>query len=397
MAIASGRDPGNAPSIGVCLSAGGFRAALYGMGALRYLAEAGLLPRVVSISAISGGSILGAWLAQRWSAVTGPGAGQDNFCSAAGEPFRALLIGRNLRNRWLAASARGWLAGTRNSRSAALAQVLARDMLFGQPLAELADGVQLVLTSTDLATGQPFHFARDFVGSAAHGYTVPPRSLSLATAVAASAATPQYFPPVLLRRDDVGLPDIPPVLSLADGAVYEKLGTEWFEDWDARGRPDSARRPEFLVVVDGVRPLRPGRRSYGNVRALLRAPQVSAAHMRSELISQLPAQFASGELGGLVVSIREPFSDDVPFPLCEPSIASGLAWLRTDLNRFAPVEADLLMFAGYWALHARLREHRPSLALPEPGWRLPLRPRDAAALRRTLSGGRRHLTAGRRC
>jgi NTE family protein len=323
MANAQGRDRGSAPpQIGVCLSAGGFRTALYGIGALRYLAEAQLLPHVVSISAVSGGSVLGAWLAQRWPSVIGASTQPEGFCSAAGNPFRALLSSRNFRNRWLAASTRGWLAGTRNSRGAALAKVLARDVLTSQPLGELADGVQLVLTSTDLVTGQPFHFARDFIGSADYGYAAPPPSLPLATAVAASAAAPQYFSPVLLRGDNLGLPGTPPLLSLVDGAVYEKLGTEWFEDWDARQRPPSARRPQFLVVIDGARPLDRRQCQYGPLRAMRRAPQISAAHMRSELISQLRGRFAASELRGVIVAIREPLPADVPFPLRDTSIAS---------------------------------------------------------------------------
>lgn len=396
MANAEGRDSGSTPpQIGVCLSAGGFRAALFGLGALRYLAEARLLPHVVSISAVSGGSILGAWLAQRWPLATGAGDGLEDFRSAAADPFRTLLSRRNLRNRFLAAAARGWLTGVRNSRGAALARVLARDVLTSQRLGELPSAAQLVLTSTDLVTGQPFHFARDFIGSPDYGYAAPPPSLPLATAVAASAAAPQYFSPILLRGDDLGLPGTPPLLSLVDGAVYEKLGTEWFEDWEARQRPAPARRPQFLVVVDGARPLDRRLCRYGPVRAMRRAPQISAAHMRSELISQLRDRFAASELRGVIVSIRESLPADVPFPLRDPSIASELAWLRTDLDRFLPVEADLLMFAGYWALHGRLCERQPSLALPDPRWRLPVQRRDIPAVRQILRCGRHHLVSGR--
>jgi NTE family protein len=54
------------PQIGLCLSGGGFRAALFGLGVLRYLAEAGRLADVVAVSAVSGGSVAAAVVADRW-------------------------------------------------------------------------------------------------------------------------------------------------------------------------------------------------------------------------------------------------------------------------------------------------------------------------------------------
>jgi NTE family protein len=43
--------------LGVALSGGGFRATVYGLGALLYLVDSGLNKQVTSISSVSGGSI----------------------------------------------------------------------------------------------------------------------------------------------------------------------------------------------------------------------------------------------------------------------------------------------------------------------------------------------------
>ena len=50
----------SAAKIGLALSGGGFRAALFHVGVLARLAELGILRRVEVISSVSGGSIIGA-------------------------------------------------------------------------------------------------------------------------------------------------------------------------------------------------------------------------------------------------------------------------------------------------------------------------------------------------
>src|SRR5687767_11992601 len=51
--------------IALCLSGGGYRAALFHLGALRRLDELAILPRITTISSVSGGSIVNALLATR--------------------------------------------------------------------------------------------------------------------------------------------------------------------------------------------------------------------------------------------------------------------------------------------------------------------------------------------
>jgi hypothetical protein len=53
------------PWIAVSLSGGGHRAALFGIGALLYLADVGRNAEVTSIASVSGGSITNGYLAQQ--------------------------------------------------------------------------------------------------------------------------------------------------------------------------------------------------------------------------------------------------------------------------------------------------------------------------------------------
>src|SRR5256885_10300586 len=52
-------------SVGLSLSGGGFRATLFHVGAIRRLNEFGILPRLTTLSSVSGGSILNGFLSSR--------------------------------------------------------------------------------------------------------------------------------------------------------------------------------------------------------------------------------------------------------------------------------------------------------------------------------------------
>jgi NTE family protein len=59
--------------VGLCLSGGGFRAALFHLGVLRRLNELGVLSKVTHISSVSGGSITAGHLAERIKRWPAPG------------------------------------------------------------------------------------------------------------------------------------------------------------------------------------------------------------------------------------------------------------------------------------------------------------------------------------
>jgi len=70
--------------LGLALSGGGFRAVLYHLGLVRFLRDAGILPRVTHISAVSGGSIIGAHLVLNWDRYNGS---PHEFETAASELY----------------------------------------------------------------------------------------------------------------------------------------------------------------------------------------------------------------------------------------------------------------------------------------------------------------------
>src|ERR1700674_1626069 len=77
--------------IALCLSGGGFRAALFHLGALRRLNELDILSRVTTVTGVSGGSFITAFLADRlrqWPAGPMSDADWERHIAA---PFRALV------------------------------------------------------------------------------------------------------------------------------------------------------------------------------------------------------------------------------------------------------------------------------------------------------------------
>ena len=57
---ANSNQPSTRKGIGLCLSGGGYRAALFHLGALRRLHEIGILEQVTHVSSVSGGSLIAA-------------------------------------------------------------------------------------------------------------------------------------------------------------------------------------------------------------------------------------------------------------------------------------------------------------------------------------------------
>ena len=86
----------NDERLGVALSGGGHRAAVFSLGALLYMVDARVSPNVTTISSVSGGSLLNGYLAlqrtsfDRWS--------QDGFEGPAAA-FARCIAGN--RRRWV--------------------------------------------------------------------------------------------------------------------------------------------------------------------------------------------------------------------------------------------------------------------------------------------------------
>ena len=260
----------------------------------------------------------------------------------------------------------------------------------------------MILTSTDLVSGRAFRFCRDFVGSFDSGYAEPaPDTIELGLAVAASAAVPTVFPPVILSARHLDLGSEQPTFTLVDGGVYDNLGLEWFQGWNS-GRPAAARKPTFLIVVNASAPLGSEIPSLGRLPRTLRSHEILYSQTTSLRVRWFVRELIAGRERGIYLGIRhdpralqvpdgQPLDSSVYRGALPSNFVPALAALRTDLDRFRVEEADLLSYHGYWSMHARLACSYPELAVAEPRWRdYESIPQERAQhLRRLLAAGSR--------
>lgn len=368
-------------SFGLCLSGGGFRATLYALGVARYLAEAGILEDLAVVSGVSGGSVAAASLLA--GVASDPAAlSAERFGATVFEPLVGSVSTTNLRNRALRRWASSRAVGRGQARNLTLSGVLA-EALYPHvgALASLPRSPQLVITAADLSTGRAFRFSQEFIGNFNWGYASTPEDMAVATAVAASAAAPPWFPPLQLVTAGIGFKREPPsVLSITDGGVYDNLGAEWFQGWGSAPRPEAAIGADFLVVVNASGPLKAEHRRFVGVRALNRCRKIQFAQTQATrvrwLVDDLEARRRRGAYLGITGDPRRYRLPDGT--KIDPTLYAGalpsrlvapLAELRTDLDRFTRDEAGLLGYHGYWSAHARLASLYPDLSVSAPAWR----------------------------
>lgn len=248
--------------IALALSGGGSRAIAFHLGCLRALHRAGLLQKVSTISAVSGGSVIAALYCShpgdfdefelRVRATLSAGF----VCPAIGVTFTTTegvkaLITRGLlgadrlaafatrralgllglgRIRW------SWLRSSpirrRASRTTILRRVISR-LLNGRLLSEVrCDRPRLVVIACELRAKAAFYFTADRLHCWRYG-TASAAGVELADAIAASAAYPLALPAIdtTMPFEKRGVTAERRVI-LTDGGVYDNLGLAPF--WPGR-------------------------------------------------------------------------------------------------------------------------------------------------------------------
>lgn len=226
-------DSGGPIEVGLALSGGGLRATLFHLGALMRLRDLGWLPRIDSISSVSGGSIMAAILARGWRALEGRGFSADAFEELVTRPTLR-FAGRHIDAFVIAAGLIPWV-----NPADLLARWFERDLTGGMRMADLPDRPLFILNAASLATGVSWRFSKPYMGDSRLGVVCDP-DLSLARATAASAAFPPFVAPLVLdlrerqlRRTkgadlfpDPRYQDLHDRVLLLDGGAYDNLGLE---------------------------------------------------------------------------------------------------------------------------------------------------------------------------
>ncbi|MGX1880524.1 patatin-like phospholipase family protein [Streptomyces sp. NPDC055287] len=372
--------PAAALPVAVTLSGGGFRATLSALGFVRLLADAGLLSGLRYASSVSGGSVANGFLAAAWPALRERGFTARAFDELVVDPVVERISSRSFKRALL----RGlWRTLGPMTRTELLAKRMDEWFFDGIELKDLDPEVRWIFNAANLTTGARFTFERDVFGDYTTG--LAPTSgtgLRMSLAVAASAAVPGAFPPLVLDR--AHFPCATHAPALLDGGTYDNTGLEAI---------DSERyRHAFVLVLNAGGLLRPG--VYGRVpviRDLARANsllywQSTALRTRAIVERFQRDQGADGDgvpshgaRRGVLVGLSTDFPPNGSEPLRQwrEAFAEHRAFDGRDLalvpTVFDRLDADLcraLVYRGWWLAGAGLASfhphHLPNLASLAP-------------------------------
>ena len=365
----------------MCLSGGGYRAMLFHLGALRRLNEIGLLTQVDTISSVSGGSILAAFLAVKlpWPLTTP--LSEQQFNQRLALPVRSLAR-QDIRTPAILKGALRAVTFGLAGRSAvqALADRLEQE-LGGVHLTDLPERPDFIVCATDLAFGVLWTFRRSRMGSYRAGYVKTP-AFSLPLAVAASACFPPVFGPLhphlnpdeLKQGSSARHPDWARLvrrLTLSDGGIYANDASE--PVWKNHATvlvSDGGGSLDFAEDREG--PLR-------LARLLSRYVQIVDAQARNLRKRMLIGAYQSGTLHGAYWSVAgSPAQYQPDAPGYSPVLAQRIRKVRTDLDAFSDAEIAILENHGYFLADAAIRKYLRNesvtinllapLRAPHPQW-----------------------------
>ena len=372
-----------AKRMALCLSGGGFRAALFHLGALRRLNELGLLGRIDTISSVSGGSILAAHLASTMKRWPRPGESFAEWETEVAMPFRD-FVSSNLRTPALLRRLWRW---KRSAAVEALAD-LYRKRLTPMTMGELPERPRFVFCATDMAYGAPWRFTREWMGDGRVGYARTPEDLPVATAVAASSCFPPAFNPLPIetRPDWFTRPGSAPKddewrsltdggLTLSDGGLYDNLGLD--VAWHGHAT---------ILMSDGGAPFDPTP-DRGLFKRLGRYLEIQGKQGWDARIQRFNDAYHRKARQGAYWLVGQASRGGYPPELVDDTISE----VRTDLDAFSAAEVQVLENHGYALAQSKLVRFAPQLLPPLAPEPQPPHPDalDPAFVRRHLAGSHR--------
>jgi NTE family protein len=389
--------------VGLALSGGGFRAALFHLGALRRLNELGLLTRIDTFTSASGGSVTAAQLARHTvehpDAWSDRGAPIERFEEEIATPLRdfcrhdvrtGAMLSRLFPWNWLASGA----------AAEALAHRYADGPAGRYRLSELPDEPRFVLCATDLRFRSQWVLdaGNRRIGSDPAGYAPLAPHWTLARAAAASGCFPIAFAAMPVPDEPDRAPgsyDGPDRdrlrrgLQLSDGGLCDNMALEPI--W---------RDHETVLVSDASPTFAYAPAAFGRLWDVLRYP-VTVLEQGVDIRKRwLVASFVRGDLEGSYWGIAsspssygfDPEEYDPPLE-AYPSglIRDVISQVRIDFDAFSDGEIAVLENHGYLLAEIAVREHAadlvagpwPAPSVPHPEWM------DEERVRKALRGSAR--------
>ncbi len=340
--------------IGLALSGGGFRASLYHLGLVRFLRDAKILPSVTHITSVSGGSIFAAHLVLNWDRYNGSAS---QFEAAAAEllSFVRFDIRNRITRRFPLDIPLRWLRrlvglSNRQLTQTGLLEYHYQKYLYGDvSLFELPEKPQLHMLTTNVSEGCLCSFNRNGLlmvrRQAGHAIRLDHIHVGLATvamAVAASSAFPGFFPPLELTAADVGAKSGEfGKQAYTDGGVFDNLGVRMFRCLEPM-LAEEGKLDGVLVSDVGKRIAVQSGGTGGVIRTALRTTDILM-----DRVWQLENETFHGTSGFVFAPITEVVEPAEDATALHPEIQRQAANIRTDIDRFSPLEISSLIKHGY--------------------------------------------------
>ena len=396
------------PRIGLALSGGGFRAALFHLGVIRRLEELGVMKYVQTISAVSGGAIIAAYYAiemeRRLRKRADELSDRESIDAVRLEIFEEIAtcffrgLDHNLRSRALVFMPfyhpllfikalfcrsfsrsdimqreydKWFYQGATLDRLPSVTWPESKEMSGAHP----RTGPRVILNTTSLLNGERRPFAREPVVGLRELHRVNRNVIPISRVVGASSGVPGVFPPTVVYGN-----------RLVDGGVSDNQGTDALikefsaqEGNQAENKPQD--RTDVLLVSDASGQMQPVHRVRRRaLHVLNRTASILQFQLRKKTTRHLRAWKKEGNTSKrefafvhllLNLKDREKVSqgkDETQpgpdgsgrhhqVPRVPTEYIAPLSEIRTDLDQFNPIERECLMYHGYTLIDAQIREH----------------------------------------
>jgi NTE family protein len=359
--------------IALCLSGGGYRAALLHLGATRRLNELGILSKIDTFTSVSGGSIFASLLAahavrnpQAWSQPGGP---VDGFVDGVTTPMRNLAQ-HDLRTDSVLSRLLPWNWFKRNVQIDALAKRLSKGPTGPSLLSDLPPRPRFVFCSSEMQFRAQWTFDSGDrrLGSEPSGHAGF-ESWTLARAAASSSCLPIAFSPMSVTDrlsggtyDGSDTATLARRLALSDGGMYDNLGVE--PVW----------QDHTTVLVSDASPSFKPDPGMGRIWSSLRFAIILLEQATDVRKRWLISNFIAGQLNGAYWGIAGAASDyPMPStPAYSPAfVRDFIAPVRIDLDVFSEGERAVIENHGYLMADTAIRSHAHDLVVGQADVQVP--------------------------
>ena len=327
--------------IGLALSGGGMRAAIYHLGVLRYLAQQGLMGRVSHISTVSGASIcmglIYACNANQWPSDT-------QFLERVLPAVKKCITQKDIQ--WHALLRLFLQPYYWDKKVNLLAKVMEQRWAVKGCLQDIASCPAWSINTTAYESGKDFRFSSARMGERDSSYVMHP-SFALSHAVAASAGFPVLIGPYKLKTDKyiwtdaTGTITVRPrdrVLHLWDGGVYDNMGLDPLFTTEQDG--GLHRNINYLIVSNASGNIEHKTRKYSfsieNLKRLLDINMDQVESLRSQEVIDFFRRYHNGVYLKIGTTVKEIMQH------CALSEEQRDAWIRSSMK-----EAEVQRVADY--------------------------------------------------